>query len=202
MSEHMPAAGAHKLVIAVMALAFVSMLGVSLWQRLVKPDLVVSARTGGMPESRAAEAANMDEIGQLMTKIQQDPGDVDSILHLAEHFVSDQNWPAAENFLRRAVVAAPARHQALYLLGVVLHNQGKHAEAAACLEQVVGLRDEASVRYSLGVLYAHYLQNPADALVHLRAALLMPGLSADLEKMIREEVASLAAGGPGSAPLK
>jgi hypothetical protein len=87
----------------------------------------------------------------------------------------------------------------LYLLGVILHNRGEHAEAAACLERVVGLRDEPSVRYSLGVLYTHYLQDPARGGQHLRVALAQPGLSDDLARSIRAELDALA---PGAAAPK
>ncbi|MCL1985789.1 MAG: tetratricopeptide repeat protein, partial [Betaproteobacteria bacterium] len=144
-----------------------------------------------------AAAGNMADLGVLMKRIQQDPGDVAAMLSLAERFVEDKNWAAAESFLRKAVVAAPGNPQPLYLLGVVLHNQGKHAEAAACLERVVNLRDEPSVRYSLGVLYMHYLQDPARGSQHLRAALAEPGLSDDLAKLIRVE---LDTAGPQAAP--
>ena len=205
MSEHTPAFGAQKAVLGVMALAFAFMLGTSLWQRFAKPDLVVPASAGRMSDSSGAPAANMNEISQLMAKIQQDPGDFASMLHLAEHFMDDQNWPAAENFLRRAAVSAPSDPKPLYLLGVALHNQGQNAESALCLERVLGLRDEASVRYSLAVLYSHYLQNPVMALEHLRAALAMPELSAELEKLVRAEMATLAAKEPEAekgAPAK
>jgi tetratricopeptide (TPR) repeat protein len=134
----------------------------------------------------------MQEIGELMQKLRQDPGDVATLIQLAERFVQEKNWPPAENFARKAVVAAPGNPQPLYLLGVILHNQGNHAEAAACLERVVSLRDEPSVRYSLGVLYARYLQDPARGGQHLRAALAQPGLPDGLAETIRAELDVLA----------
>jgi len=176
-----------------LAFAFAGMTLVSLWQRFTRPELVVPAQTRQVSAGQdMVPASNMNEIGKLMQKIQQDPGDVAAMLHLAEHFVEDKNWAAAENFLRKAVVAAPGNPQPLYLLGVVLHNQGNHAEAAACLERVVSLRDEPSVRYSLGVLYIHYLQDPAHGGRHLRVALAQPELADDLGKLIRAELDALA----------
>jgi cytochrome c-type biogenesis protein CcmH/NrfG len=193
MHEYVPVRGIQRIVLLFLAFALAGMTLVSLWQRFMRPDLLVPANTRQMSADQdAAPSDAMNEISQLMQKIQQNPGDVAAMLHLAEHFVEDKNWPAAENFLRKAVVAAPGNPQPLYLLGVVLHNQGKHEEAAACLERVVSLRDEPSVRYSLGVLYAHYLQDPARGGQHLRMALTQPGLTDDLAQLIRAELDALA----------
>jgi cytochrome c-type biogenesis protein CcmH/NrfG len=194
MSEHVsPARGMQRALLLFLAFALAGMTLISLWQRVMRPDLVVSSNAPQRSVGRdEVPAGDMNEIGRLMQHIQQNPGDVAAILHLAEHFIQDKNWAAAENFLRRAVVAAPGNPQPLHLLGVVLHNLGDHAEAASCLERVVSLRDEPSVRYSLGVLYIHYLQDPARGSRHLRAALEQPGLLDDLAGLIRAELDALA----------
>ena len=192
MHEYVPVRGMQRIVLLFLAFAFAGMTLVSLWQRFMQPDLVISANVRQMSAGRdGAPAGNMNEIGKLMQQVQQNPGDVAAMLHLAEHFVEDKNWAAAESFLRKAVVAAPSNPQPLYLLGVVLHNLGNHVEAAACLERVVSLRDEPSVRYSLGVLYVHYLQDPARGGQHLRAALEQPGLADALLNLIRAELDAL-----------
>jgi len=193
MNEHVPARGVQRLVLFFLALAFAGMAAVSLGQRIMRPELVVPSNVQQMSAGRdeVPPAGAMGEIGQLMLRIQQNPGDVPAMVHLAEHFMEEKNWAVAENFSRKAVVAAPGDPQPLYLLGVILHNRGEHAEAAACLERVVGLRDEPSVRYSLGVLYVRHLQDPARGAQHLRAALAQQELSGDLAKAIREELDAL-----------
>ncbi|MDR2695397.1 MAG: tetratricopeptide repeat protein [Deltaproteobacteria bacterium] len=189
MNEHVPARGMQRVLLLFLAFAFLGMTAVSLWQRIMQPDLVVPADARrSSAEREEAPEGSIGEIGRLMQQVRQNPGDAAALLHLAEHLVEEKNWEAAENFLRRAVVAAPGNPQPLYLLGVVLHNRGQHAEAAACLERVVNLRDEPSVRYSLGVLYAHYLQDRAGGIGHLRAALAQPGLPDDLAGLIRAEL--------------
>ena len=193
MNEHVPARGAQRILLLLLAFAFLGMTAVSLWQRIMQPDLLVPADTRQQRAGRdEAPAGDMNDIARLMQQIKNNPGDVAAMIHLSEHFVEEKNWEAAENFLRRAVVAAPGNPQPLYLLGVVLHNRGNHAEAAVCLERVVSLRDEPSVRYSLGVLYLHYLQNPAGGVSHLRAALVQPGLPDDLAGLIRTELDAFA----------
>ena len=189
MNEHVPVHGMQRILLLFMIFAFMGITAVSLWQRIMRPDLVVPSNTRQMRAGQdEAHTGDMDEIGRLMQHVQQNPSDVSAMIHLAEHLVEHENWAAAESFLRKAVVAAPGDAQPLYLLGVVLHNQGNHAEAAACLERVADLRDEPSVRYSLGVLYVHYLHDTVRGGQHLRAALTMPGLSDDLAKRIQLEL--------------
>jgi len=207
MSEHLPVHGRQRMLLLFLAFAFAGMTVVSLWQRLMKPDLVVPSHSRQASAGREETPAGvMSDIGRLMQQIQRNPGDVPAMLHLAEHFAAEKNWAAAESFLRKAVVADPGNPQPLYLLGEALHNRGEHAEAAACLERVVSLRDEPSVRYSLGVLYAQYLQDPARSGEHLRAALAQPGLPDSLARLIRAELDALASQTPpardADAPAK
>ena len=193
MHEYIPARGMQRILLLCLAFAFVGMTAASLWQRITRPELVVPShipqKNAGQNEPRTDA---MQGLGELMQKLQQDPGDVATMIQLAERFVKEKNWPPAENFARKAVVAAPGNPQSLYLLGVILYNQGNHAEAAACLERVVSLRDEPSVRYSLGVLYARYLQEPERGAQHLRAALAQPGLPDGLIETIQAELDALA----------
>lgn len=76
----------------------------------------------------------------------------------------------------------------LYLLGVIQHNQGRHKEAAEALERVVKIKDEASVRYSLGVLYIYFLEDTKRGAEHLRAGLNDPTASEELKAAIQQEL--------------
>ncbi len=204
MSETFFVPGMRRALIYVLGAALVVMALVSLRQRVMQPDLVTAANPRSMQAGRDAGAeGGADEISALMQKIQQNPGDVDTLVHLSEHFLSDGNLNAAENFLRRAVIAAPGDARPPYLLGVVLHRQGKNEEAAAFLEQSLRLRDEPSVRYSLGVLYIHYLNDATRGSAHLRIALAQSDLPEALAALIREELAKLPPdGGAGATAPK
>ena len=76
----------------------------------------------------------------------------------------------------------------LDMLGVILHNQGKPQEAAATLEKVVALRDDATVRYSLGVLYSYFLQQKDKGRAHWEAGLKDPKISPEMRQAIEEEL--------------
>lgn len=54
------------------------------------------------------------------------------------------------------------------MLGIIQHSQNRNAEAAASLEKVVAAREDPSVRYSLGILYAYYLEQPDKGLEQLQ----------------------------------
>ncbi len=211
MLDMTPVSGGRRLVLLCMILSLLAMLAVSFVYRLQNPSLVVEApRRGGMMGQEAGPGGGMDpEIGKLMEHLRDNPNDVKSLVHLTEHLINQQNWDAAEAFVRRAVVAAPSDPQPMYLLGVVQHNKGQHAEAAASLERVVSMKDDASVRYSLGVLYLYYLNDPAKGVAHLTTGLHDEKASEALKASIRRELekaplpngASPAPGAP-TAPKK
>lgn len=124
-------------------------------------------------------------------KLQKNPTDLEALVGLTEHFMHTQDWQRAETFALRAVVAAPNETQPLYMLGIIQHSQNRNAEAAASLEKVVAAREDPSVRYSLGILYAYYLEQPDKGLEQLQKALDNPNTPADLKKAVAEEVTKI-----------
>ena len=109
-------------------------------------------------------------------------------MHLAEHLMATQEWDAAATFAQRAVALDVNDPQPLYMLGVILHNQGKPQAAAATLATVVALRDDATVRYSLGVLYSYFLQQKDKGRAHWEAGLKDPKISPEMRQAIEEEL--------------
>ena len=101
---------------------------------------------------------------------------------------ANSNATAAETFAQRAITLDAGNSKPLYLLGVIMHNQGRNKEAAEALEKVLAIKDEASVRYSLGVLYLYFLENPAKGIEHLTAGLQDPKASDELKAAITQEL--------------
>ena len=174
-------------LIIVLALGLVIMLAASLKERFEKPSLTEQRRPGP-----AAQAGGQDDdaqqIGKLMRQVAENPNDSTAMIHLVEHLVSAQNWDAAETFAQRAVTLDTGNSKPLYLLGVIMHNQGRNKEAAEALEKVLAIKDEASVRYSLGVLYIYFLENPAKGVEHLSAGLNDPKAAEELKKAMVQEL--------------
>ena len=140
-------------IILLLGLSLLVMLGVTIKERVSNPHLVTERPTA--PQGMGQE---QNLLASLMQKVAAEPTNKDALMHLAEHLMATQEWDAAATFAQRAVALDVNDPQPLYMLGVILHNQGKPQEAAATLEKVVALRDDATVRYSLGVLYSYFLQ--------------------------------------------
>ena len=176
-----------RVLIILLAAAFTIMLFASLKARIQNPHLTVAARPQqGMAGGEAGEDAQT--VGKLMREVAENPQDLGALVHLIEHLVTAQNWDAAETFAQRAVTMDVSNPKPLYLLGVIQHNQGRNKEAAESLERVVKIKDEASARYSLGVLYIYFLEDPKRGVEHLRAGLNAATASAELKAVIQEEL--------------
>ena len=159
-------------IILLLGLSLLVMLGVTIKERVSNPHLVTERPTA--PQ------------GSLMQKVAAEPTNKDALMHLAEHLMATQEWDAAATFAQRAVALDVNDPQPLYMLGVILHNQGKPQEAAATLEKVVVLRDDATVRYSLGVLYSYFLQQKDKG--RWEAGLKDPKISPEMRQAIEEEL--------------
>ena len=167
-----------------LGLGLLVMLGISLKVRFEHPHLTVENRQPAPAARDSGQAA----IGDLMRQVAENPRDSKAMIHLVEHLVTVQNWEAAETFAQRAITLDVNNPRPLYLLGVVQHNQGRHKEAAATLEKVLTLKDDAAVRYSLGVLYLYYLDEPERGIAQLSAGLHSPEAGEDLKAAIRAEL--------------
>ena len=188
-------------VLIVVAVAILVLLASTLSYFAENPSLVSHNTVGsaapsaspanGTPSAEGMNEATQQHIMALMQKLQQNPTDLEALIGLAEHFMGMQEWQKAETFALRAVVAAPNETQPLYMLGIIQHSQNRNAEAAASLEKVVAAKDEPSVRYSLGILYAYYLNQPDKGLEHLQKALANPAAPDDLKKAIADEIGNI-----------
>lgn len=175
-----------RMVLCFVLAGALAMLGAWLYGRIMHPELVVhrpaqqEAGMGGMKMDSA--------VGKLMEQVGKNPNDGTALFHLAQHLGTAGNWAAAESFIERAVALEPANPEWLHFLGVTKHGLEKNVEAAAALERVAGMTNKPDVRYSLGVLYIYYLQQPEKGKEQLQKALSAPDLPADLQKMISDEL--------------
>ena len=137
---------------------------------------------------QAAQSPQAMAIMGLMQKMKENPNDVETLLALAQTFAEQGDMEGAKDMIQRAAVAAPADHRPPYLMGVVLGGQGKWQEAADQLERSISLKDDASARYSLGVIYRYHLKQDDKARTHFEAASKLDG-DASLASMIQAELA-------------
>ena len=152
-----------------------------------------TSQTGQTGQTGAPLGAgqNTDALAQLMQQLQTNPRDLEALLSLAGHFMHLEKWADAETFALRAVLAEPGNPRPLHLLGVIQHNQGRHAEAAQSLTQALRLKEDPSARFSLAILTAYYLKNPTEAATHLQKLLDTPDTPEDLRAQARDALAKL-----------
>ena len=136
---------------------------------------------------QAAQSPQAMAIMGLMQKMKENPNDVDTLLALAQTFAEQGDMEGAKDMIQRATVAAPSDHRPPYLLGIVLGGQGKWQEAAEQLERSVTLKDDASARYSLGVIWRYHLKDEAKARAHFDTAAKLSNDPA-LASMIKAEL--------------
>ena len=206
--------GSRGLLLALLGLGLLVMAAALLWQRLQHPALTeeIAPRGMGMGEGGTKGGREDDHVGQLMRAAQQNPDDAPTLISLAEHLIQHGQFEAAATFARRArqvalekAASTPAPQsgagkapapdspaalagQAGHLLAIVLHNQGKHAEAATQLEAVLKETDDPMARYSLGVLYIHFLDKSVAGIRELTQALHNERATPDLKKLVEQEL--------------
>ena len=176
-----------RLLLIFLGICFAAMLIVSLTQRFLNPQLVVPSRSSGM-ETAQADTGMDGQIGALMQKLGENPNDVETMLHLVQHLITIENWQAAETFAQRAVALDALNDKALYLLGYIKHNQNQNRDAALLLEKALAIKDDAHIRYSLGMIYIYFLNDAERGYSHLEAALKAPGVDDDVRARIEEEL--------------
>lgn len=174
-------------LLLLLALGLFGILATSLYQRFANPSLTVN----GMAQTAPARQDSMSDIGRLMRLVASNPHDRKVLQHLVELLMAHGHWGEAENFAQRALALDPADKpdpQTLYLLAIIHHNMGRHKEAAELLEKSLAQAENPSARYALGMLYLHFLNEPAAGIKQLEKALVIENLPPGMTTAIRDEL--------------
>lgn len=189
-------------LIAFLFLCFATMLGASLYNRFVHPDLVVSRMGDSSARPRDEATEIMNAIGSLMQTVARNPKDKEALLRLTENLMAMGQWQTAENFAQKALALDKDGKnddgRALYLMALIHHNLGRNDQAAETLEKMLEKYENPSARYSLGILYAHFLNRRDDAIKEFQkgienkqvAPALKEALTRELERLSRDNPAS------------
>lgn len=178
-------------VIVFLGLGLATILLVSLWWRFSNPSLTIHRFADSGVTMPPVMDSKMDGIGRLMAQAAQNPHDVPILLKLAESLMAIGQWESAENFVQKALTEPGENSRATYLLAVIHHNRGHHAEAAELLEKLLARQENPSARYSLGILYIHYLNQPEKGRVQLERGLAAEGVPESLVQAMQEELGKL-----------
>lgn len=184
-----PLDGGRKLIVAVMGVALIAMLATSFMYRMNHPSLVMEGREQ-RPAAMDGPADESAMLAALMQRVQENPTDAAALLTLGEHFMTHEEWQRAEMFLKRAVIAAPSEPRGLYLLGFAQYHKGEHAVAAETFERMLVLEEDAAARFNLGMLYIHYLNEPAKGYAYLQKVESNPKAESDVKEHVAQELAA------------
>ncbi|MCH5277008.1 MAG: tetratricopeptide repeat protein [Desulfovibrionaceae bacterium] len=141
------------------------------------------------PGESSAIAPDQADTINAMQKLRANPDDVDTLLELAELFMRRGSPDNAQEFINRALVAAPGDARPSYYQALLDAEQGRFSEAADAMTRSLRLQDNPSVRYSLAVVYRYHLHDEAKAREQLDAALRHPALNEELRGLIEQEMA-------------
>ena len=188
-----PAGG--KVLALLVAASLVVMFLSSLFYRMENPSRIVAPREqprqamGGDGPAAMSEA-DMEAVRGLMQRLAENPDDPEAQLELARRFLAMNAWDRAASFAQNAVNLMPANPEALNLYGVALFRMERYAESAAILEQLVAVAPgNFMALFNLGVIYKHYLDNPAEGEERLRRALAIEPKDERVRAMIEAELA-------------
>lgn len=188
-----------RLVAIILASAMVAVLLVSLWWRFNHPSLTINRFGGQRQQAMPAADKNMEAIGALMEKVARNPHDVATLLQLTESLMAVGQWDSAENFALKAMNEGNDENpRAMYLLAVIHHNKGQHESAAELLENLLAKRENPSARYSLAILYIHFLNKPEAGRAQLEKGLSLENAPQGLIDAMQQELGKLPAIEPES----
>lgn len=180
-------------VLCFLAVGLLAILACSLWQRFQQPGLTVNRFAQSRPAASEEGAdSGMAAIGRLMEQAARNPHDIPVLLRLTESLMAVGQWDSAENFAQKAMSETPGDNPtAMYLLAVIHHNKGNHAAAAELLEKLLAKQENPSARYSLAILYIHFLNRPEDGRLQLEKGINDENAPQPLVDAMQEELGKL-----------
>lgn len=98
------------------------------------------------------------------------PGTTDALLYQSKSLIHLNDFPAAENALRRYIASHPKSSDAAYLLGFVLHREKRPAESLAAYTQAAALTAPTADDLKIVALDYVLLDDYSDAIKWLEKA--------------------------------
>ena len=130
----------------------------------------------------------MAEVGELMGKLKENPNDSATLVALGDVFLKAGDWTRAEFFLARAVLSKPADIRPRYMLGIALYQQNKIPQTVKTFEELLGLKEDVSTMYNLGVIYKYQIKDNKRATELFKQVLAAPDVPADVAAKAKSEL--------------
>ncbi|MFP4071136.1 MAG: tetratricopeptide repeat protein [Desulfovibrionales bacterium] len=146
-----------------------------------------SIRMQAQPQSRGQN--DMSSMGEFMTRLEQNPNDVEALSRLGRIFMEMGAWERASVFWKR-LLDVEENLMGRYFYGISLFQMKEYQEAAAQFERVLEQEpNQPLAHFNLGVLYKHYLNRPTEGDEHFKKVLeLAPPEQTELREQVRQEL--------------
>jgi len=179
-----------KLVLIVTALSLLGMLAYSMVYRVQHPLLTKQQeQSRRQASSQASSQKAMDRVAELMSRIQENPKDVQALREVARLFMSMQSFERAAGFWERVLTINPDQSNARQSLAMCYYRMDRYEDAAAELRKVLDLEpDNAYAHYNLGVVLTRFLDQPEKGREHFRQVLNTEGADTELKDRARQEL--------------
>jgi tetratricopeptide (TPR) repeat protein len=160
----------------------------------------VQQERGGMGEGMGAGAGgpmgamggvDMNQLRELMAKMQKNPNDPQVLLELANTFMMMQAWDKSLELVTAAVKVAPDNIEAHRAMGMIRFERKEYDLAKKSFDTVLKMNpDDVLGHYNMGILLKHYLKNPAEGDKHFRRVVQLNPKDPDVLKGAQEELAA------------
>ncbi|EPR42804.1 TPR repeat-containing protein [Desulfovibrio sp. X2] len=175
-------------LVIVLAAALVGMFVSSILYRMENPSRQIVMRPAAQGPA-GSQGMDMGGLRDLMKQLSEHPDDPAVQMDLARRFMTMGAWDRAALFAQNAVNLVPSSSEALTLYGLALFKLERYKEAAGIYSQLVQIDPKnIMAQYNLGVIYGHFLNDPAKAEEHFRAALALKPKDERLRTMIQSEL--------------
>jgi Tfp pilus assembly protein PilF len=160
-----------------------------------------AAKLAASPAPQASPALDQALVASLMTKVQADPTDTDSMMQLGNAFYEAADFRSAATWFGRILDIDKADARARLALGATYFNLGEMADAeTAWLAVLAGDPANVEAHYDLGFLYLN--RDPADMEGVRRewSEVVRLAPDSDVAKTVKAHLDVLTSPAPSSAP--
>jgi len=191
--------GGQKLILLALIAAIAVMFLGSFLYRMKSTGLVVEVQQerggmgamGGQGGPMGMMGVDMDQLRELMRKMETDPNDPKVLLELANTFMMMQAWDKSLEFVTLAAKAAPEDPNVHRAMGMVRFERKEYDLAKKSFDTVLKKDPEdVLAHYNMGILLKHYMKKPAEGDAHFRRVVQLNPKDQDVLKSAQEELAA------------
>ncbi len=137
---------------------------------------------GGMAGMNAGDVPEK-MVQALLERLQENPQDKQTAITLADQFMRTKRWQQAVEILSNPALVQLEDMTVFRMLAISHFELKQYEQAASFFSQVLEKDPQDIVsHFNIGILYGHFLDNPAKAEEHLKTVLNSPEANADIKK--------------------